>query len=600
MKINKIMIMVLILIGIFFININSYASDNQEEKCFNTDGADSIELIIENNSIESNRDLELYIMTNKSIKGREIQLNDNGTVRKNENEVAVKENDGKYWYKYTYLTYKDSKINNIILTNLPNENITFYAYIKYYGKEYHVTNAKNKTNNQDLVQSQDTSLVPKVKFTQEEIKKLQEEDSKIMKQKWADALKIDVADVDKYVDLYNAKGQGKLHKEGKFVKNEKNEIVNINGVGLFHLLDYGYMYNEDTIKALKYWGINCIRIPAYLNYRISSVNTTITPSERGLATAFDEYMDEMDRIIDIATKEGLYCMVDFHILETDGDISQYTEMAEKFFTHFGSKYGKQDNILWELANEPYKTSKENLATYLKTIREIVKKYDSNPVMITGWTAHDTSIDNDFTQFYNYFKTQGLDDMFVSYHYYGGDKIEWIRAFYESTEIPLSYSEWSNYDSDLEPDNGKNYTELTKEYMKWWNENGIINCAWMLCHGNWKYILWNKDLGDKSEALKYGCISDEYISDYGKLVFQTCLNNTIEKVKNNEVYINRDNNKNDDFVTPEPGIDGTENDDTVAPDVLPKAGKSFMIVWLIIIFIVIGKVVYSRYKNIKNR
>ena len=82
-------------------------------------------------------------------------------------------------------------------------------------------------------------------------------------------------------------------------------------------------------------------------------------------------------------------------------------------------------------------------------------------------------------------------------------------------------------------------------MNWWNEEGMINCAWMLCHGNWKYILWNKDLGDKSEALKYGCISEEYLSDYGKLVFGNYFDNNIKRVKNNSVYINRNEKQEED-------------------------------------------------------
>ena len=576
MKKISIICIILILVEILFTNFyKNYSADLNDYKCFNTNKASSIELIFESSEIVPQKDMILYIKCNKSIKGREIQVKEQENIRNDGREVAFVDNDGNYYYQYTYLTYKDSKINTITITKLPNEDITLYAWVKYNGKEYHVINAKNKDSNSDLTESSDKTLIPKEnKLSKSEITKLKAEDTEIMKKKWADALSIDVNDVDKYLDLYNAKGQGKLHKDGKYVKNEKNEIVSINGVGLFHLLDYGYMYNEDTLKALKYWGVNCIRIPAYLDYRVSSSTSyTITPSERGLKTAFDEHMEEMDRIIDIATKEGLYCMVDFHILGENGDINQYYDMAEKFFTHFGTKYGNQNNIIWELANEPYGTTVESLAKYVKKIEEVVKKYDNNPVMISGWTMKNNVNENGkLSECYKYFKEQGINDVFISYHYYGGEDIVWPKKLYDTTDIPLSYTEWSNYDSDLDPDNGKNYTEMTKKYMNWWNEEGMINCAWMLCHGNWKYILWNKDLGDKSEALKYGCISEEYLSDYGKLVFGNYFDNNIKRVKNNSVYINR-NEKQEDDEKKEDNNNGNSKEDNTTEDDNKKDNKS---------------------------
>ena len=112
--------------------------------------------------------------------------------------------------------------------------------------------------------------------------------------------------------------------------------------------------------------------------------------------------------------------------------------------------------------------------------------------------------------------------------------------------------------------------MTKKYMKWWNDEGMINCAWMLCHGNWKYILWNKDLGDKSEALKYGCMSEEYLSDYGNLVFSNYFDTNIERVKTNSVYINR-NEKNEEDGKEE-NKDENKNDDSKVDNAITNENK----------------------------
>lgn len=517
-----------------------------------TNSAQNIDLIFEENQVESNKDLIFYIRTDKSIKGRKVQITENGQKREHKSEVAFINEDQQYCYQYTFLTYKENSISKISITNLPKKDITLYAWVKYNGEKYHIAKAVNSDTGEELQKSEDKSLIPTSNLTQEEINTLKQEDVQIMKNKWADALGIDINDVDKYIDKYNAKGQGKLHKDGQKIKNAKGEEVMINGVGLFHLLDYGYMFNEETIHSLKYWGINCVRLPAYLQYMKSSPVDTVTREERGLETAFDEYIREMDRIIDIATKEGLYCMVDFHILGKNGNITQYTDMSKRFFTHFAQKYGKQENIFYELANEPHDGSNtdEVLVKYLKQIIPIIQQYDSNPILILGhrsWAAED------LRRFYEYaVKQEKIDNFFITEHYYDGNPYEKYKELYDSTDIPLIYNEWGNSSCNSAVFD-KQYTAITKKYLAWWNNENILNAPWMLCHGNYTYSLWNTELGKKSEILQHGVMSEKYLSEYGKLVFGTFLENTLNRIKgiqnlNIEVSINNENAKEGDNVT----------------------------------------------------
>lgn len=606
-----------LMIGIIFCSNISFANNtSSKDNCFETNGATDIELIVEDNKVEANKDLILYIYTNKSIKGREIQLKEKDTIRGGEKEVVYHNKEEEYCYKYTYLTYSDTKINNITITKLPNENINIYVYIKYNGKYYYLNSIKNKKNNESLKQSTDTTLIPQKYINEKELEKLKVKDTTIMKKKWADKLNIDVDEVDNYLDLYNAKGQGKLHKDGRKIKNDKNEEVMLNGVGLFHIVDYGYMYNEKTLNALKYWGINCIRIPAYINYRVSSNDGDVTRDERGLVTSYDEHIKAMDEIIDIATKEGLYCIIDFHILSSDGNISQYQEIGNKFFEHFSSKYGKQNNILYEFANEPYGgTSLESLIEFANTEKQIIKKYDENPIMICGIFHNVPKL----TEYYQEFKNKNMDDIFLSIHYYDGESLNIVTDAYEKSDIPLIWTEWGNADSDSNAETSI-YTDVTKQYLKWWNDNNILNCAWMLCGGNYKYSLWTHELGDKAIAVQNGCISDEYLSEYGKLVFQTYFDNNIERVKKNEIYINRDLNKKD-YTKDKEKNDTNENkinysnvikendviandssgDNTIKNGKLPNAGQktvylTLTILMLLCSIVIVGIKLYS-YKKI---
>ena len=168
-KILKKILLLTIIAVIFSNNINFASDETNKNNCFETNGATEIELTIEENQIEPGKDLIFYINTNKSIRGRIVELEDNGTIRKNEREVAYQSNENEFCYKYTYLTYKESKINNITITNLPNENINIYAYIKYNGKYYYINSIKNKQTNKNLNKISDTSLITNEKMSKTQI-----------------------------------------------------------------------------------------------------------------------------------------------------------------------------------------------------------------------------------------------------------------------------------------------------------------------------------------------------------------------------------------------------------------------------------------------
>lgn len=611
---NKLLIIILIITNLFMIIGNiSFATDSDGGKSFSTKNAESISVSFENKTIEAGKDIIVYIKTDKSIRGRKVKINDGQETKEGANEVAYINEDGIYCYQYYIFKYQNNKLNDLQIESLPKDDVNIYVYVKYNNQIIYAENIKNTSTQSNLEEADNSKFLVKPYYTTEQINEMKTEDTKIMKQKWADGLGIGIDDVDKYVDMYNAKGLGKLHKDGKKLKNSKNEEVQLNGVGLFHLLDYGYMYNEDTLKALKYWGVNCLRLPAYVQVQKSSDVDNVTRMERGLDTAFDEYMEEMDRIIDIATEQGLYCMVDFHILEKGGDILKWSELSENFFKHFLEKYGKQENMIWEIANEPHSTSNENLETYINNTTKLIKKYDENPVIICGSNKRGGRV----SELYQYLKDKDcINDIFISAHYYNGEDLESsYTGLYKTTDIPLMFTEWSNASSSTTNLNILDeYTKMTKKYFPWWNVNNISNCVWMYCHGNYTYSLF-KNLGEKkSQILQYGMMSDEYLTDNGILTLSNYLNVELSKIKESGI-LNKDvdkdkndsvnnvvDNKNsgseiNNVVNNESGSNNMV-DSTVSKNIIPYAGKNVKMVFMIfVITIVIG---YMLYKNIKYK
>lgn len=499
----------------------------KEKNCFETNSATRIKLDFGNQSITPNQDIILHLKTNKSIKGRTITLMNQGQSQDPRSEVGYTNEDGQFCYQYIFQTIKDSTIPSIQIENLPPDNIVFYGWVVSGRQNYEIVSLQNIDTLQNLPVSEDRSLIPPSSYmSAEEIAICHQEDRNTMVKKWSEKLGIQESEVGIYLDYFNSKNQGKLHKDGQKMKNEAGEIVPLNGICLFHIPDYSEIYTKESLEALKLWGINCIRIPAYLQLRVSSNKDTITRVGRGLDTAYDETISEMDRIIEIATELGFYCMVDYHVLVEDGDISQHTELAKQFFTHFGEKYGSQNNILWELANEPFGSTPENLTKYVKEISTLIKQYDSTPILITGHSEEHYNLE-DATRLYECFQKNGVDDVFISKHYYNGDEIEKYKKAYQEG-MPLIFSEWSNASTqDTKP--YERYEQMTNQYLEWWHQEGIANVVFMYCHGDYAFSLW-KDLGKKNELISHGVIGQEYLTDNGIKVFNDYLEDTINRIK----------------------------------------------------------------------
>ena len=156
---------------------------------------------------------------------------------------------------------------------------------------------------------------------------------------------------------------------------------------------------------------------------------------------------------------------------------------------------------------------------------------------------------------------------------------------------------------------------------------------MYCHGDYTYSLW-KNLGEKkSQILRYGVISDEYLTYNGKLTLNNYLNAELNKIKKSGVLdkksedepdnnnntisntINDNINNNTDNSTKNNTINEVKNittenkiknnkisDSTTAKTILPFAGiNSKIILLIIIILIALICILYNKnikYKDIK--
>ena len=316
----------------------------------------------------------------------------------------------------------------------------------------------------------------------------------------------------------NCLKRGALHKNGIYLVDSDEVPVEIRGIGTHLLTAYTNMHTAEAIKTLKYYGINCIRISVYIEDRYDTA-----PASGSSGTLWKGYLNdasniktEIEKIVDICIEQGLYCILDWHVMSGGGgggasDLHQ-TEATE-FFTYYAQKYADAPNVWYEFANEPFQTTYTDLAKFVSSMRSIVKTYVDNPVMFTG-----VGRGGGVKETYSALSSLGIDDVFVSLHSYGTS----YQANFTSLRnegIPVCTTEWG-----IGAESGeltKSMIELAKGNLEYLHTEGILQCIWKFTDqekaSNWG-ILKLRDNTPNSEYYSHGGYIDELdLSEKGEIL-----------------------------------------------------------------------------------
>lgn len=272
------------------------------------------------------------------------------------------------------------------------------------------------------------------------------------------------------------KYRGKLQKIGNDLCDKDGNKMVLRGVGTHHLLMYKQLHTHKAIETLKYYGINCIRLSVYLSDKwydkSGGKNMDYLGFGIGYLNSMDETNEEIDKLVNICHDLGMYVILDWHSYHSiDGDVTKYTQQQKEFFELFAKKYRGYGNVLYELHNEPYKNTCEELLPSIQECVNIIEKYDPNPVIICGlgkgWIDGMMDV-----------VTSNNLNIFISPHYYVAEELaskEIIdQRMREFNSKPIFISEWGN--SDLSGGGTKNDV-MTNYFMDKLHENKISNCIW---------------------------------------------------------------------------------------------------------------------------
>jgi len=208
------------------------------------------------------------------------------------------------------------------------------------------------------------------------------------------------------------------------------------------------------------------------DFRISLLRASMgVQPDQGYLQSPEKQLKMMRSVIDQSVKDGIYVLIDWH----DHNAEKHLEASEAFFTLMAKKYGGIPNVIYEIFNEPVHQSWQVVKTYSEAVIKVIRKYDSQNVIVIGSPDWDQDVDIAASD-----PITGFNNLAYSFHFYASDPNhqEKLRAKAELATkrgIALFVTECGVGESN---GNGEFNRDKTALWMNWLERNRL---SWVIWH-----------------------------------------------------------------------------------------------------------------------
>lgn len=292
---------------------------------------------------------------------------------------------------------------------------------------------------------------------------------------------------------------GKLSVKGTDIVDMNGDKYQLKGVSTNGITWFPDYVNKEAFETLRDdWGANLIRLAMY----------TDTGDSYGYCSGGDkdEILALVDKGVSAATELGMYVIVDWHIL-SDSDPNNHIDDAKEFFDKVSKKYAAQENVIYEICNEPNGgTQWSSVKSYAETIIPVIRANDKDALIIVGTPNWSQDVDIASQD-----PITGYDNIMYAMHFYAATHKDDLRNKVKTAldnGLPVFVSEFSLCDAS---GNGGIDYDSSDEWFELINENNLSYSSWSLCNKNETSALI------KSDSTATGSFSDGDLSDTGKYV-----------------------------------------------------------------------------------
>lgn len=275
---------------------------------------------------------------------------------------------------------------------------------------------------------------------------------------------------------------GQLQIIGTNLCDSKGEPIQLKGMSLHGLNYVGDFISQASVGTLaEDWGCSVIRLPLY------------TESDCYIRYP-DKYYEVLCDGIDQCIEQGIYVIVDWHIL-SDGNPATYLSESLDLFSRISEKYGEFPNILYEICNEPNSghlgdaskivTWERDVKPYAEEVVAAIRENDPDNIIIIGNPDWSQQIDVAAAD-----PVEGNNIMYTV-HFYAGSHGQELR---DKMDIAMELgaaifvTEWGTTNST---GGGSLYLDESDLWLDYLDANMISWCNWSI----------GSSIAEKSNALK---------------------------------------------------------------------------------------------------
>ena len=265
------------------------------------------------------------------------------------------------------------------------------------------------------------------------------------------------------------KKNGRLSVKGTRLVNSQGKTVVLKGVSTHGINWFPQYVNKAAFKTLRdNWGVNCIRLAMY------------TEEYNGYCSGGNQA--ELRKLINngvkYATELGMYVIIDWHIL-SDGNPAKNKKQAMSFFKYMAKKYKNQNNIFYEICNEPNGgTSWNTIKSYASSVIKTIRKYDKKNIILVGTPTWSQDVDVAADS-----PIKGYSNIMYTFHFYAATHGDSYRQKVQAAiqkGLPIFVSEFGISESS---GNGRIDKNEANKWIQFLKKNKISYVCWSLCNKN---------------------------------------------------------------------------------------------------------------------
>ena len=262
------------------------------------------------------------------------------------------------------------------------------------------------------------------------------------------------------------KSAGALKVKGSKLVDKNGKAIQLRGVSTHGLAWYPGYVNNACFKQLRTkWHANVVRLALY------------TEEYGGYCAGGDqtELLNLVKKGVRLATKNDLYVIVDWHILQ-DGDPNIHVADAKRFFSKVSSTFEGNNNVIYEICNEPNGgTTWSQIKKYAKKVIPVIRKNDPDAVVLVGTPTWSQEIDKAAASPLKY------SNVMYTMHFYAATHRDDLRNRLASEVkggLPVFVSEFGICDAS---GNGSIDKASANSWVTTMKSLGVSWCMWSLCN-----------------------------------------------------------------------------------------------------------------------